>query len=89
VTGSHVIVPVTPDIRQALPTQLLREAAILALHFSRMREDHAGECYITRKQFLKKQRGMPAGLWRIDQSESLFFRYSEEEVQNLLQTIRV
>jgi hypothetical protein len=89
VTGSHVIVPVTPDIRQALPTQLLREAAILALHFSRMREDHAGECYVTRKQFLKKQRGMPAGLWRINQSESLFFRYSEEEVQNLLQTVRV
>ncbi len=89
VTGSHVIVPVTPDIRQALPTQLLREAAILALHFSRMRDDHAGECYVTRKQFLKKQRGMPAGLWRIDQSESLFFRYSEEEVQNILQTVRV
>jgi hypothetical protein len=89
VTGSHVIVPVTADIRQALPTQLLREAAILAIHFSRMRDDHAGECYVTRKQFLKKQRGMPAGLWRIDQSESLFFRYSEEEVQNLLQTVRV
>lgn len=89
VTGSHVIVPVTPDIRQALPTQLLREAAILALHFSRMREDHAGECYVTRKQFLKKQRGMPAGLWRIDQSESIYFRYSEDEVQNILQTVRV
>jgi predicted ribosome quality control (RQC) complex YloA/Tae2 family protein len=89
VTGSHVIVPVTPDIRQALPTQLLREAAILALHFSRMRDDHAGECYVTRKQYLRKQRGMPAGLWRILQSESLFFRYSEEEVQNILQTVRV
>ncbi|WP_176737056.1 NFACT RNA binding domain-containing protein [Oligoflexus tunisiensis] len=89
VTGSHVIVPVTPDIRQALPTQLLREAAILALHFSRMRDDLAGECYVTRKQFLKKQRGMPAGLWRINQSESLFFRYSEEELQNILQTVRV
>ncbi|HYX36129.1 MAG TPA: NFACT RNA binding domain-containing protein [Oligoflexus sp.] len=89
VTGSHVIVPVTPDIRQALPTPLLREAAILALHFSRVRDDHAGECYVTRKQYLKKQRGMPAGLWRIDKSESLFFRYSEEEVQNLLQTVRV
>jgi predicted ribosome quality control (RQC) complex YloA/Tae2 family protein len=89
VTGSHVIVPITPDIRQALPTHLLREAAILALHFSRMREDLSGECYVTRKQFLKKQRGMPAGLWRINQSESLFFRYTEEELQNLLQTVRV
>ncbi len=89
VTGSHVIVPITPDIRQALPTQLLREAAILALHFSRVREDLAGECYITRKAHIKKQRGMPAGLWRIDQSESLFFRYSEEDLQSLLQTVRV
>lgn len=89
VTGSHVIVPVTADIRQSLPTQLLREAAILALHFSRVREDLAGECYVTRKQHIKKQRGMPAGLWRIDKSDSLFFRYTADELQNLLQTVRV
>ncbi len=89
VTGSHVIVPITPDIRQSLPAQLIREAAILALHFSKIRDDHAGECYVTRKTHLKKQRGMPAGLWRIDQSETLFFRYNDDELQSILQTVRV
>lgn len=89
VTGSHVIVPVTPDIRASLPTQVLREAAILALYFSKLRDDQAGECYITRKAHLKKQRGMPAGLWRIDKSETLFFRYTNEELQTILQTVRV
>jgi hypothetical protein len=89
VTGSHVIVPVTPDIREALPTSLIREAAILALHFSRFKDDLAGECYITRKAHLKKQKGMPAGLWRIDQSESIFFRYNKTELDGILQTIQV
>lgn len=83
-TGSHVIIPATADIRQALPTALMREAAILALHFSRFREDLSGECYITRKAHIKKQKGMPAGLWRVNQSETLFFRYSEDELKAIL-----
>ncbi len=89
VTGSHVIIPAAPDIRQTLPTQLMREAAILALHFSRFREDLAGECYVTRKAQLKKQKGMPPGLWRINQSESFFFRYTEAELKILLATVKI
>ena len=53
------------------------------------RDDLAGECYITRKAHLKKQKGMPAGLWRIDQSESIFFRYNKTELDGILQTIQV
>ncbi len=84
VTGSHVIVPVAPDIRSSLPSALLREAAILALHSSRLKEDYAGECYVTRRGSLKKQKGMAAGLWKIEASETIFFRYEKDEVQMIL-----
>lgn len=89
VTGSHVILPVTADIRTALPPTLQREAAILALHFSKFKEDLGGECYVTRKAQLKKPKGMPPGLWQINKSESVFYRYSAEELQRLLQTIEL
>lgn len=88
VTGSHVIVPMSADLRQALPSALLHEASLLALHFSRLKDDLSGECYVTRKSFLKKQKGMPAGLWRIDQSETVFIRYTQEDLQKVLRTLR-
>ncbi|MBC7661400.1 MAG: DUF814 domain-containing protein [Chitinophagaceae bacterium] len=88
VTGSHVIVPCTPDLRAALPSQVLKEAAILALHSSRLKDDLAGECYVTRRAALKKQKGMAAGLWKIEHSETVFIRYQTDELQKLLQSIR-
>ncbi len=88
VTGSHVIVPFSPDLREGLPTLLLKEAAILALHSSRFKEDQAGECYVTRRSSLKKQKNMPAGLWKIEHSETIFIRYSSEELQKILAKIR-
>ena len=88
VTGSHVIIPCTPDIRSALDSKLLKEAAMLALNSSRLKDDFAGECYVTRRASLKKQKGMAAGLWKIDQSETVFVRYKEEELQKLLQSIK-
>lgn len=88
VTGSHVIVPCTPDIRSALPSQILKEASMLALHSSRLKDDLAGECYVTRRASLKKSKGMAAGLWKIEQSETFFVRYKEEELQKILQSIR-
>ncbi len=88
VTGSHVIIPCTPDIRSALPTPIMKEAAILALHSSRLKDDLAGECYVTRRAALKKQKGMAAGLWKIDHSETVFVRYNEEDLQRLLQSIK-
>ena len=88
VTGSHVIVPCTPDIRSALPSQVLKEASMLALHSSRLKDDLAGECYVTRRASLKKQKGMAAGLWKIEKSETFFVRYKEEELRKILQSIR-
>ncbi len=89
VTGSHVVIPTTADTRQSLPPQLLRDAAILALYFSKFKDDYAGECYVTRKAHIKKPKGMAPGLWQINKSETIFIRYTEADIQALLATVKL
>jgi predicted ribosome quality control (RQC) complex YloA/Tae2 family protein len=84
VTGSHVILPAR-GLRGLPPAApLLREAAVLALHFSKMRDNLAGEVYVTRKQHLRKRKGLAAGLWLIDKSETMFVRYDAAELKAVL-----
>lgn len=88
VAGSHVIVPVKPEIRIQAPESLLREAAILAIHYSKYKSDLAGEVYVARKSEISKQKGMPPGLWNVERCKTLFIRYSKEELDTLLATSR-
>lgn len=85
VTGSHIIVPVDKAIRDHLPEKTKREAAILAIHYSTLRGDFAGEVYFTRRNCLRKKKGMPDGLWLVERSETLFLRYTNEELQAILE----
>lgn len=84
VTGSHVIIPATRENRESLDPTTLREAAILALHYSKIKQDQAGEVYVTRKAHVKKRKDMPAGLWLVERSETIFFRYTQEEADRIL-----
>ena len=45
-----------------MPSELIKEAAILAIHFSKYKGDHSGETYLAKKSQIKKRKGMPAGL---------------------------
>ncbi len=83
VTGSHVIIPAR-QLKGAPDLALIRAAAVLALHFSKVRTDMKGEVYWTRRQHIKKRKGMAPGLWSVEQAETLFFRYDEAELQRLL-----
>lgn len=85
VTGSHIIVPAEKAIREQLPEKTKREAAILAIHYSSLRGDLAGEVYFTRKSNIRKKKGMPDGLWLVERSESFFVRYTPEELQAILE----
>lgn len=85
VTGSHVIVPADKTIREHLPEKTKREAAILAIHYSTLRGDLAGEVYFTRRSCLRKKKGMPDGLWLVERSETFFVRYTPEELQAILE----
>jgi len=42
--------------------------------------------YLTRRQNIKKRKGMAPGLWQINQAETLFCRYETEELQSVLVT---
>ena len=82
-TGSHVIIPFR-QLKQGIHQQLIRAAAILALHYSKLRGEGRGEVYVSRRQFIKKRKGMPPGPWQIDQAETLFCRYDSVELAQLL-----
>lgn len=87
-TGSHVVVPVDKSIKDQLPAALQKEAAILALHFSKARENFAGEVYVTKKHNVKKQKGMAPGLWKIEKSETLYISYKKPELEQLLASLK-
>ncbi|MCX6110028.1 MAG: NFACT family protein [Proteobacteria bacterium] len=82
-TGSHVIIPFR-QLKGGIDQQLIRAAAILALHYSKLRGDERGEVYVSRRQFIRKRKGMPPGLWQVDQAETMFFRYDAAELARLL-----
>jgi len=77
--GSHVIVTGLPA-KSPLPSQVFRDAAILALHFSTRSQSKEGEVYCTRRQFIRKRKGMAPGLWLVDRSETFMVRYEPNEV---------
>lgn len=83
-TGSHVIIAADRGLRDNLPNATKRQAGILALHFSKIRTDLAGECYFARKHGIRKQKGMPAGLWSVQSAETLYIKYQEQELRDIL-----
>ena len=85
--GSHVLIPVHSIKNKAKEcTDILKkEAAMLALHFSQMARDKKGEVYFSRRHFIRKKKGMPAGLWQIDKAETLKISYTDSELDHLLE----
>lgn len=88
-SGSHVIIPGQKSLAAGQLPAVLREAAILALHFSQFRQDQAGEVYVTKRANLRKPKGLAPGLWLVDRSERLFVRYESAELQTLLQSEKI
>lgn len=83
-TGSHVIIPVRDLAGAPPPEELLRRAGILAVFHSKMRESFAGEVYFSRKQHIRKRKGMAPGLWQIDKAETTMIRFDQEELSLVL-----
>lgn len=88
VSGSHVIIPAkTIKDGKLSPTQI-KHAGILAIHFSKLREGKAGEVYLTKKHNIKKKKGLAPGLWIVEKSETIFIRYAEKEMRELLNCLK-
>ena len=83
-TGSHIVIPIKSLPQGGLNDAVKHEGAILAIHFSKFRQDMSGEVYITQRRNLRKQKGLAAGLWLVDQSQTYFVKYSSEELQSIL-----
>ena len=84
-TGSHVIVPLRTLPNRQLSEEVKRQAGIYAIHFSKVRRGREGEVYCTQRRYLRKKKGLPAGLWLIEKSETLWIRYEEAELATVLQ----
>jgi len=80
--GSHVLVTGVSS-KSPLSPSLLRPAGILALHFSDRSKAREGDVYCTRRQFIRKTKGLPAGLWLVDKSETVLIRYDQEELADI------
>lgn len=84
-TGSHVILPARSLKHKTLTPSLIREGAILAIHFSKARASQASEVQFTQRSFLKKQKGAPPGMWLVERAESLFIHYEISELKQILE----
>ena len=82
--GSHVIVR-TRD-KSELPSTVARQAAILALHFSKIRRDQGGEVYQTKRANIMRRKGMPSGLVLVQRSSVLHVKYEQPELDQVLKT---
>ena len=81
VHGTHVIVPARSLPKGELTAITLREAMILAVHFSSLSLSKEGEVYVTKRGALKKRKGAPAGLWQIGRSETMMVRYTDDDLK--------
>lgn len=87
IPGSHVIIPARTLKNNALSQIQLREAGMLSIHFSKLRESRSGEVYHTFRRNLRKTKGLPPGLWIVDSSPTAVIKYSEKEIRELLNTM--
>lgn len=80
--GTHVIISGLPP-KSLLPDQVLKEAAILALHFSDRTNALEGEVYCTRRQFVRKTKGLASGLWLVTKSDTYRISYTHDEIAKI------
>lgn len=80
--GSHVVVKSQAN---ALPEQTLVEAAMLAAHFSALRDEPTPEIIYTRAKYIKKPKGLPPGKVIVSQEKSILVRIDILKLAELLQ----
>ncbi len=85
-SGSHVVVPLERE--QACPPATLAEAAMLAAHFSRFRDDRDVEVLYTPRRYVRKRRGAPAGSVSVEREKVLLVAMDRGRLARLLESER-
>lgn len=79
--GSHVIIRLEKGTE--VPHQTLRDAATLALQYSDLKKSGKGEVIYTKKKWVKKAKGQPAGTVLVTQEKSLFVNLDSTRLEAL------
>ncbi|MFC1851748.1 NFACT family protein [candidate division CSSED10-310 bacterium] len=81
--GSHVVVK-NPKRLSALPQKTLIEAAMLAGHYSKARNDQAIDVMVTQKKYIRKPKGFAPGLVLVEKEKNIRVEMIQETVRFLL-----
>lgn len=81
-SGSHVIVPT--DRGKSVPKETLLDAAELACHFSERRASERNEVDYVERRYVRKPRGSPPGLVRLERARTLGVRRDDDRRTRLL-----
>lgn len=80
--GAHVVVPLSRD--EACPPELLRDAALLAAHFSSARGERKVDVTYTPRRYVSKPRGAATGSVRVEREKVMCLDVDERRLQHLL-----
>jgi predicted ribosome quality control (RQC) complex YloA/Tae2 family protein len=81
--GSHVWVEGKKN--QALKPEEIRQAAILALHYSKQAKNQAGDVQYTLKAHIEKKKHLNPGKVLVRRAQTLYISYTKEELKDLVE----
>ncbi len=82
VTGAHVIVPLARG--EACPPELLRDAAILAAHFSDVRGEPVVDVVYVPRRYVHKRRGAAQGALSVEREKVMRLQVEPKALERLL-----
>lgn len=83
IPGAHVIVPLAKG--KTCPPDLLADAALLAAHFSRAKDEAVVDVEYTQRKYLKKPRGAAPGLVVLERERVMALRAAPDRLRALLE----
>lgn len=83
IPGAHVIVPLVKG--KTCPPDLLADAALLAAHFSRAKDEAVVDVEYTQRKYLKKPRGAAPGLVVLERERVMALRSAPDRLRALLE----
>ena len=82
--GSHVIVPKQFIRKNHSLEEIKRTAGVLALYYSKAKNDERGEVYSSKRHLIKKDKKAAPGLWTVIQADTIFISYDSHELKKVL-----
>jgi len=83
-SGSHVVVPLAKNAEPS--SELLIDAAHLALHHSGLKGERRGEVIYVKAKHVRRRKGDPAGTAHLERERSLMVRLEPQRLVRLLAT---